>query len=444
MFGTYLHVVKTTLKIVFNTQQDSDESLIASCALNNMSYRLPRAANFDRLIGVRVWLRFLKSLKLKSGTGIITRVPDNPNWFMTTHEGGWKIAVDYVEYCSKHSMGTVVYKDYLSGELKHKLPIAIFHSLLAIAISVVCVFSKKRSNIAALIREIPEMTALLHAAKKGKAERFYNFCSKEKDAGIISYLMQEIGVWVILIPAAGPLKTHNHTLYGDEVILCNPYQFEEFEMLKKNMRVKKVTRWIPERTNEYIANYMQGLSTSPKTLGLYSHGSWLREMQNHADNGLNLPEAEAKLIQDLAQFMGKHSDFTLTIFAHPKEKKPDVFESTKAFYEKHFDFKSGRVFFSEPNKSTASAFDKIDIALSAFSTIQYERLFCGYKTLIGAYTIPDFPLSGSPLEKICIRSYHDLERMVLAASEETAADFLRKNGIENYCYKSMPREELPF
>jgi hypothetical protein len=444
MFGTYLHVVKTTLKILFNSKRDSDESLIAACALNNMSYRLPRAANFDRLIGVRVWMRFLKSLKGKSGTGIVRREENNPNWFMTTHEGGWKIAVDYVEYCSKHRMGTVVYKDYVSAELKSKLPIALVHSLLALVISVVCVFSKRRSNIAALIREIPEMTALLYAAKNGKAERLYNFCSKEKDAGIISYLMQEIGVWVVLIPAAGPLKTHNHTLYGDEVILCNPYQFEEFELMKQNMRVKKVTRWIPERTNECITHYMQGLPTTPKTLGLYSHGSWLREMQNHADNGLNLPEAEAKLIDDLALFMSKHAEFSLTIFAHPKEKKAEVFESTKAFYQKHFDFQSGRIFFSEPNKSTASAFDKIDIALSAFSTIQYERLFCGYKTLIGAYTIPDFPLKGSPLEHICIRSYSDLERMVLAASEETSEEFLVKNGIENYCYKSMRREELPF
>lgn len=444
MFATYLHVVKTTLSILFNNQRGSDKNLIASCALNNMSYRLPRAANFDRLIGFRVWMRFLKSLRLKPGTGIVLREKGNPNWFMTTHEGGWKIAVDYVEYCSKHRMGTLVYKDYAVAELTHKLPIAVVHSLLALVISIWCVFSKRRSNIAALIRELPEITALLHAAKVGKVQRLYNFCSKEKDAGIISYLLQEIGVWVVLIPAAGPLKTHNHTLYGDEVILCNPYQFEEFEMLKSNMRVKKVTRWIPERTNEYIDHYRKGLPTTPKTLGLYSHGSWLREMQNHADNGLNLPDAEAKLISDISRFMKEHGDFSLTIFAHPKEKKAEVFEQTKAFYAKHFDFGSGRIFFSEPNKSTSSAFDKIDLALSAFSTIQYERLFCGYKTLIGAYAIPEFPLKGSPLENICIRSYADLERMVLEASELSAEAFLEKNGIANYCYKSMSEDELPF
>jgi uncharacterized protein YkuJ len=167
-------------------------------------------------------------------------------------------------------------------------------------------------------------------------------------------------------------------------------------------------------------------------------------MQNHADNGLNLPDAEAKLIADVGEFMKKHPEFSLTIFAHPKEKKPEIMEQTKAFYAKHFDFSSGRVFFSEPNKSTSSAFDKIDIALSAFSTIQYERLFCGYKTLIGAYAIPDFPLQGSPLENICIRSFADLERMVLKASNETADQFLEKNGVANYCYKSMSPEELPF
>ena len=54
--------------------------------------------------------------------------------------------------------------------------------------------------------------------------------------------------------------------------------------------------------------------------------------------------------------------------------KPQDMQIPGALYEINLD-----------KESTAENFNYVDIAISPMSTVLYERLFCGFKSLIGCY-----------------------------------------------------------
>ena len=49
----------------------------------------------------------------------------------------------------------------------------------------------------------------------------------------------------------------------------------------------------------------------------------------------------------------------------------------------------------------------MDVAVACFSTILYERMFCGFKTLIGAYGIDDFPEVPDKIRNEITRTFKD-------------------------------------
>jgi hypothetical protein len=107
----------------------------------------------------------------------------------------------------------------------------------------------------------------------------------------------------------------------------------------------------------------------------------------------------------------------LMVFPHPREMKPEVSEQMLQFYREaigHDQFEIARF-----TGGTTQNFDKTDMAVAAFSTILYERLYCGYKTLIGNMAISEFPMNASPLNNICFRTYETMSALISEYSSNT-------------------------
>ena len=436
MFKIYRDVLKKTRSVLSDTNAASDETLVKQCLLTSVSFRLPAESQFDRLIGFREWIRTSKKI-LSRQSYINDLSADSFSAVLSSNANQWQAVNDYIEYSAGERIALFLLKDHLLSGVKSKWSFLFVHSFFALGQAIRCVFSNDRSNRALLIREVVEITVLLSIIEERKIKHLYNFVPYEKDSNLISLLLRDRGVVTTLIPSAGPLRTHNRYMLGDEIIFSTPYHFEEQKVFQHTIRAKKITRWIPEKTNQYISRYLQPLATPSCVLGFYSHGSWIRELAGHSSDGLNIAEAEKQLMLDLQKFLKANPEYRLIIFAHPREKSDAMYAKTVEHYSQYFDMKTGGIQISGKDVKTALAFEQVDIALAAFSTILYERLFAGFKTLIGNYNIPDFPMNGSPLTNICFSNATQLEECIHEASGESTQVFFERCGLSEYTFTNV-------
>ena len=84
--------------------------------------------------------------------------------------------------------------------------------------------------------------------------------------------------------------------------------------------------------------------------------------------------------------------------------------------------------------STADKFNAVDIAISPISTVLFERLFCGYKTLIGCYDMNDFPVSNSNFSNITFRNLEELKLLLNKSLKQSKDEFFKSNNLIGYRY----------
>ncbi len=288
-------------------------------------------------------------------------------------------------------------------------------------------FSANPAGITLLPFEWYEASALMQIVKTKNIRAIYFYCPYEVDANALFLLLHEQGVKVTKIPSPNLLSIGNSELLADELILSSPCQLDELELHKSTLRTASSARWLPEQFIQYAQHYKVRSKPASKTIGYYSHGSWLR----NADVSDNVGDvkAELALLPVLAKFLQSHSDFSCTVFLHPKEKKTEM-SKVNAYYAGLFG--DGRVSFAAADKSGAEQFDTVDIGVGALSTILFERLFLGNKTIFYPAGVTIFPVPGSAVSKICANTEIELEQLILQCAGVTASEFRKLNDLDKY------------
>jgi hypothetical protein len=411
--------------------EDDDQNLMSYCLRKSMSFRLPESAKTDRLIGFRVWRRMNQAIKRNQakaypeGLGdamIIQGVARNKE----------RIS-EYISFQSQQRIPYFIAKDELPFQ-QQKISASDRRALqfFSLKTALHCLFNKDRKNRALWPWFCLENWALTDFSSRENIKTAFDFAPYLIDANYYTKALQQKKVTVFKVPSSGPLKAHNKYILGDVLVLSTPYQFMEREKFKATIRVGKVAKWIPERALEYIQQYQNPTLPEPpqSSIGYYSHGGWLRKASGHADNGLNIPTAELQLMEDLSTWLREAKDKELIIFLHPKEKSADVIEQTKAFYQKHFGEFNYR--FADTNKATSEGFHLVDLGIAVYSTVLYERLFAGYKSIIGNYGMSDFPDPDASLSRICFQSKSALDQALDEAFAVDRQGFFEKNGLLEY------------
>jgi len=429
-----------TKQCLSSRQRDREEILAGKCLLENMSYRLDSSAENDRLIGFKETLRILKRMNsmgdcahtvksfTKSNRAVLSGAFSNENLIL--------------EYVSKSTGTTPDYfisRDLLGGKFSNKNKGLFSWLMFAFVMSLQCIFSSQRANRALVIREVAELAWLIDFLKKNNISHLYNFFPYEKDANLISLSCRSQGIRTTLIPSSGPLKLHNHTMIADEVVFVTPYHYEEYnDGLKDTIICEKIIKWIPEKAYTYIDKYAsKNFEEKQYVLGFYSHGSWLRSAQGHAADGLNLFESEERVLRDLKKFLEEDPRFSVLVFTHPRERVSTMIAETERFYSDRLP--KNQYTLANSKIKTAEAFEMVDIAVAAYSSIVYERLFCGFKMIIGTEGIEGFPLRNSSLEKISYQGYESMKSMLLNYSELSKEEFFEQLGLTEYRYTSYPQ-----
>ncbi|MEY3835878.1 MAG: hypothetical protein RI989_1306 [Bacteroidota bacterium] len=410
-----IRFAKQLLKRPMRTSEDIQLRMLQHRLLSDLTYRLPKSAKRDLFIGFKEWKRILSRKQISK------TFEAGESFVLVSTSNQIEIAKEYISANTSNQTLNVLVREELSLPSYNMQ----FH-LLALRISLKCLFDSKRVNLALVIREVVEWTAIVSALSENNSTAYFDFTPFEKDSNALAYFLMEKGIHVTKIPSPGPLSGHHTFMVADAVVLSSAYQLEELPSFK-HFYVKSFLNWPPEQYMRYASHYANAPLPPKNTIGFYSHGEWIRRKAGHADFGMGIQENEVFLLNALKTFLEKHSEFQLIIFPHPKERQDQEFE-------KHYNaLLRGTNYSIAPSELKSSEnFFKVNIGLMAYSTLLFERLSLGYKTFIGTNYPTSFPLEGSPLKNLCLSSFEELESALLLAQEETEKEFFARQGLEKY------------
>jgi hypothetical protein len=413
----------------------SDFDLAAWCLQHNMTFRLPASASFDRMIGFRAWWRAMRRLRSRrpATTSYARRTG---MMILNSNARNQELIREYIERSSGELTEVFVHKDECGSVGKAWPVIALSLFPFALSTAFRCIFSADRANRAQSIVEVVEITWILNLCRRLGITRIYDFIPYEKDGNTLTIFSRERGISIIKVPSSGPLLTHNRILIGDEIVLSSAYHHEELKVFGGTIRAPRFLHWPPERAHTYIHNYLNRPAAPARTVAYYSHAEWVRKAEGHGSHGLDVSLTEERILHDLNLVLKSRPDIRLLVFLHPREKHPAWLERSVAYYNQRLP--DARIEFAPFDAPTPQAFHFADVAVVSYSSVIFERLFCGYKLLIGNYSIPSFPIPGSPLHHIVFRTSEELYVMLTKALSQTAEEFYQRNGLMDYPYTSHP------
>jgi N-acetyl sugar amidotransferase len=427
--------------LLSNKSKPSETWIVKVSLLDKLSYRLPEAARTDRLIGLRIFHTVLMKI-LRNRITYKKLLPEGGFAIYDVYDKFQELLVNYVNKQSTEKASWYIYKVGLCGNVNKvslllQVPIFVLFSVPFVILSV---FSSRRSNYALLMMEAVEISSLLYILKKNKIKKVLDFVPYEKDGNLLSLLLMQQKIYVAKVPSPGPLYLHNSLLLGDHLILSSQYQFEEYENFKdKGIKIKTVEKWLPEFAFEYIDLYVDADRQDGKNankIGYYSHGAWIRQKEGHRKSILRVYEDEIKILSFLNVYLRARPELSLKVYMHPREMRAEIIEDARAFYRQHLpdiDF-----VFSGNGEKTSHCFSESALAICAYSSVIYERLFCGFKTLIGLPHTEAFPMKESRLNNIVFKTYEEMAGKVNAALKYSAKEFFSAFELSGYIYSDYP------
>ncbi len=244
---------------------------------------------------------------------------------------------------------------------------------------------------------------LLVLMKHRRVERVSYFCIFEKDSNFTGLVLMKSGLYVRKFSSETPLGCHNHAIVGDEIIYCHPYQLDEWKKFQRDMITDRYRLYIPEQTFLHIDQYREHPPAKKGTLAIYTAGGWIRKKRGDVDQGFGYYNASDRFFEYLTAYIKARPDLKVKLFTHPVERTtPERFADARALYEGMWG--ADRIEYADPNVRTASAFAEAEVGVAVFSSVIWDRLFCGYKSVYAPTDMPVFPVADSKIAKICAQN----------------------------------------
>ena len=382
------------LQIVYNTLR------------NNISYRLPNTAKDDIFISFRE----LKRLIFSSFSNSNFTNMNYTNAIYDSNSKAFDLRSTYLNKFYDKTNYVNFSKDIVVSllPLYSKLLLFLVLSTTSISTFLLNIFLKDKSKGGLKLRQFAECFALLYLCKKYKINKVFYFCIFEPDSNITSHILNLNKIETVLITSEVPLHFGNTKMVGTEVNFCFGYQLEEYEKYKSTILVDRIKLLTPENIFETAPYYIKTKDFNPpkNVIGFISSGMWLRKILGDNDSGFNELENESLIISYLQEYLSLNPFVKLIIYLHPIEKNPVNFKLTNNHYEKLFT--GYEINFAPIDVKSSLSFSSADVCVSLYSTLLYERIFMGFKTLIVPLGFKEFPIENSSLDKSSAKTKVDL------------------------------------
>ena len=417
---------------VFNIKKNSP-LYYAGKNLSQITYRLPNESKKDIFITLRIYKRILINLFKRK----IVFLKLNQNTHTAIFDGNhhsFELRDKYIKTYNGEDCSVIISKNDLICFLSIYLTSFYVIILISSFIPVFCIslFSKNKFHLPLMIQEFFETIQLVYLLKKHHISKVHYFCIYERDCNICAFILMKFGVYVNKIPSEVPLSFFNKTIIANELSFCFAYQNEEFDLYKKTMFVEKTNLWAPEQ----ILNAPKRFLTTPVNekkstydIGFFSSGNWLRAQLGDIDLGHNDKENEELILRGLIKY-SQDNNLLLRLFLHPLEKRTEHKAYSQNYYKEFLQHEN--VSLADTTIPSIEGFDGINIAVSLYSTLMFERIYLGFKTILAPFDYDQFPIKQSSLNQICAHNIQQLYSKLDLNLKLTTAEFFENNNLQNY------------
>lgn len=419
------------LKILFLPTSDN-EIKTKKDLLDQHSFYYPEASKNGKLMGLRL-LKF--QIKILLGSTKSKLNFDKVDFvFYTLFPGSKQSDLNLIKANKKELREKKFFAFHRENIYTNLNSLEIYCSILFLLLCYpfTSVFSLGRSNKFNVFL-IPESFLISRIFKKvllkTDTELFFHLYPHEPE-GNLSYMLKPKKVEYIKVPNLNPLFMFNKRIISDKIGLTFGYQQDELKAEKSELPFEK---WKSPKFDAFLND----LSSQEKDgrVCYYSHASWIRQKEKHGSTWFEEDKMEINLLnyfksnKDLFQ-NGKG----ITVCLHPKEKRsPELLNLSIDYYKDHF---GEEVNFLPPQQSSYDSFKLFELGISAFTSIIFERLYCGHKSLIyhdqESYT---FPVQNSDYDHFVFRDFQELSLKLHDIVEGKVSDQKFFNGLEKYTYK---------
>ena len=421
---------------LFRFKKNQKLFLSGTVLLTKKSQRLKDNSTPDSLIAARLWKRVVFSVWKNSTSKVIFNFSHgNSSAIFDGKQQNYNLRINHVKQNSGDISVIFIARENLlfAENYFFKLFIISCVSFVSIFISLLSlIYRKHRNNLALIISELVECSNLLYVLKKNKIQKLHFYCPYENDANVCAYILMKEKIFVNKIPSPGPLSGHNGILLADSVSATSKYHLDEILHFQNSIIINEINKWTPEFSNDYTNKYAVSTTPPPLTIGYYSSASWLRTMQKNFGALVPGSMEEDELLYALKEYIEVKKNSALVIFPHPKEKSDDVFSKTVLHYESILKKTNYRI--ADSALRSSECFEQVDVGTGVYSTVLFERLFSGFKTLFFPYAVKDFPVAHSTLNNICVFEKNSLFEKLDEALELSKEIFFEKNGIKEYFF----------
>jgi hypothetical protein len=265
--------------------------------------------------------------------------------------------------------------------------------------------------------------------KNSGCKELFHFYAHEPESNCAYYLNKERCNYV-KIPNLNPLFMFNRNIIADEIALTFGYQEDELNSWNSK---QKFNNWKTPKLNPFI-NVNENESNS-KSICFYSHASWIRIKEKHGSTWFAEDKMEIKLLEYIKvnQDLFNNGE-DITVCLHPKEKQNEnQIDESKNYYRNIF---GSKVNFFDVEKSSHESFSDFDMGISAFTSIIFERLYCGYKSLIFHDQVScKFPVRDSEYEKFVFEDFQEISSKLQDYKNKKETDIQYFSNHNRYTHK---------
>lgn len=406
--------------------------------LDKDSYRLPSHARNDLWIGFKQLYRVIRRWSQNKYAPANDISPEA--LILGGYEEIFDDIISYVSSSSRIQHVALMSRDIKGFGHTFNITSVLVYLVFAFPIAVKCVFKKRRDNYALAMSSVLELAYILKYTSQKNIRYVFDFVPYECDSNFFYIALKQRGVTVCKVPSTGPISVHYlHTL-TDDFVITNPYHMEELEARGKHIHYSKLLNWPPYRSKILYDKFcVNRIPTKSNTVGFYSHGEWIRSKQGHADYGSGIGHEELRILNMLKKIKANRPEIIMRVFPHPRETQPKIISETREHYDSILGVNNYELCILDGG--SVMNFDKADVAVISYSTIIYERLYCGFKTLISLRAIDGFPITGSVLNNICFDEPEDFEKKISAALEQSHEEFFDSNKLTPFLWSHLPIPE---
>ncbi len=412
---------------LFNLQLDKTNQIISNHIFGK-SFRFGKDDATKRLLVLRYFFSVIRKPIVK------IKLLESKEIVFDISSGAKEIRIDYLTHFNGSKSYEFVNLDtYISFRtISLKIWFILVNSPLVLITFFVSLFFKDKSGFALLVQHKLIWQNLRFALENLNNCNIYYFSIYNNSSNYFAHKLINMGHKVIKIPSEVPISMWNSNILSSELVICSAYQIEEIEFHKSTIQIGNVLFWGPERAHEYIDIYVESKSDDAKNkIGFYSTAGWVRAKLGHMDQGLRMVESEKQVLLLLHKIVSENKKYQLEIFLHPKEKSMD-----KTDVNKYYSTLLGSDDFviNDIDLPSAHTFDRVDVAIAFHTTLMYERLYMGFKSIFFPLEMEQFgfPIKGSSIENICAISEKTLEKMILKAMKQSDDEFFESNDLKKY------------